>query len=341
MDRTVNSLLVVHPGSLGDTILALPVLAALKERHHPASLHLIGHPSLVDVLPGRTVIDAMHSIEGPQYRELLGGSERMRPAMVEFFRPFGLIVVWAADHTGSVRATLECLGISRVVVRSPGLREDTNQHATDRFRGTVEDLLPTEELPESGLTPTENDRRSGARWLLTHGIDPESEHIIAVHAGSGSVSKCWPSDRFAVVIRALLRHRIRVVLIQGPADEEMTQAVARQVPVSLPRLRNASLATVVGVLSICDGFLGNDSGITQLATASGMPTVAVFGPTDPRIWGYRHKRLVPLRAEKACGCTTREAQQTCNGRVCLATSPAVVLNALRPLIRSAGRSLAT
>ena len=322
-------------------MLALPVLTALKERHRSASLHLIGHPSLVDVLPGRSVIDAMHSIEGSEFRELLGDSERMRPAIVEFFRQFGLIVVWAADHNGSVRATLKSLGIPRVVAHSPGLREDTNQHATERFRDTVKGLIPPGELPESGLSPTESDRRSGAQWLLTNGIDPECEHIIAVHPGSGSVSKCWPSDRFAVVIRALLRHRVRVVLIQGPADEEVTQAVARQVPAPLPRLRDASLSRVVCVLSGCDEFLGNDSGMTQLATALGLPTVAVFGPTDPRIWGYRRKRLIPLRAEGGCGCATRDAQQTCHGRGCLATSPAMVLNALRPLIRSAGRSLAT
>ena len=341
MDRIVNHVLVVHPGSLGDTILALPVLAALKERHRPASLHLIGHPSLVEVLPGRSVIDAMHSIEGSEYRELLWDSECMRPAIVEFFRQFGLIVVWAVDQKDSVRATLESLGIPRIVVRSPGLREDTNQHATERFRDTVKGLLSTEELPESGLTPTEHDRRSGAQWLRANGIDPEREHIIAVHPGSGSVSKCWPADRFAAVIRALMRHCVRVVLIQGPADDEVTQDVARQVPVPLPRLRDASLARVVGILSRCDEFVGNDSGMTQLATALGLPTVAVFGPTDPRIWGYRRKRLIPLRAEEGCGCATREAQQTCNGRGCLATSPAMVLNALRSLIRSAGRSLAT
>jgi ADP-heptose:LPS heptosyltransferase len=233
------------------------------------------------------------------------------------------------------------LGIPRVVVCSPGLREDVNQHATERFRDTVAALLPSGELPESGLTPTEGDRRSGAQWLLANGINPDREHIIAVHPGSGSASKCWPSDRFAVVIQALLRHRVRVVLIQGPADEEATQAVARQVRVSLPRLREETLATAVGVLSSCDEFLGNDSGMTQLATALGMPTVAVFGPTDPRIWGYRRQHLIPLRAEEGCGCPTREAQQTCNRRACLATSPAMVLNALRSLIRRAPRSLAT
>jgi ADP-heptose:LPS heptosyltransferase len=338
MDRTVKHILVVHPGSLGDTILALPVLEALKEGHRPASLHLIGHPSLVDVLPGRSVIDAMSSIEGPLYRELLSGAERMRPSFVQFFRQFGLIVVWAADRDGCIRAVLEFLGIPRIVVRSPGLQEDTKRHATDRFRETVECLLAPEALPESGLTPTEHDRESGAQWLSDYGINPDSAHVIAVHAGSGSASKCWPSERFATVIRAWLRRSLKVVLIEGPADEKATQAVARQVSMPLPRLRDPSLAKVIGMLSRCHAFFGNDSGVTQLAAALGLPTVAVFGPTDPQIWASRRENLVVLRAETGFQRLTREAQDRTEP---VWTTPEIVLNTVHPLIQRASSSLAT
>jgi lipopolysaccharide heptosyltransferase III len=338
MDRTVKHILVVHPGSLGDTILALPVLEALKERQRPASLHLIGHPSLVDVLPGRSVIDAMSSMEGPLYRELLSGAERMRPPFVQFFQQFELIVVWAADHEGCIRAALESLGIPRIVVRSPGLEEDTNRHATDRFRETVECLLAPEDLPESRLTPTEHDRQSGAQWLADYGIYPDSAHLIAVHAGSGSAGKCWPSERFAVVIRAWLRGNLRVVLIEGPADGEVTQAVVSQVSMPLPRLRDPSLAKVMGVLSHCHAFFGNDSGVTHLAAALGLPAVAVFGPTDPRIWASRRENLVVLRPETGCRCLTREAQDRMEP---VGTTPEIVLNTLHPLIRRAPSSLAT
>src|SRR5207249_7296820 len=97
MDRRLSRILVVHPGSLGDTILALPVLAALKEHYRPAWLHLIGHPSLLDVLPGRSVVDSMGSIERPDYRDLLAGHERMSASTVRFYQQFALVVIWAAD----------------------------------------------------------------------------------------------------------------------------------------------------------------------------------------------------------------------------------------------------
>src|SRR5439155_995874 len=91
-----------HAGSdrvfaVGDTILALPVLAALKVHHRPVWLHLIGHPSLLDVLPGRSVVDSMGSIEGLYYRDLLAGHERMSAAVVSFYQQFALVVIWTAD----------------------------------------------------------------------------------------------------------------------------------------------------------------------------------------------------------------------------------------------------
>src|SRR5206468_1417974 len=122
---------------------------------------------------------------------------------------------------------------------------------------------------------------------------------------------------------------------------ETTRVVAGQVPSALPRLRAASLSLVLAVVARCKGFLGNDSGVTHMATALGLPTVAVFGPTDPEIWGYREKRLVPLRSQFGCRCATREAQQMCGERVCLSTPPELVLHAMRQSIRSVSPSLAT
>jgi heptosyltransferase-3 len=334
MDRAVNQILVLHPGSFGDTILSLPVLAALKHRYAPATLHLIGHPSLLDFLPGRSTVDAMSSIDGPVYRDLLCGPSDISPSVMRFFAQFVVVVMWVADDDGRVAAVLNSLKVPEVVVRSPGLREDSDRHATERFRETVRFLLPSEGLPETGLTPTLKDRRSAAQWLADHGIHPETDWVVAVHAGSGSLSKCWPSERFAAVIRELVRGGLQVILIEGPADAQVTDEVARQVQYPLPRLREAGLSMVAAVLSCCGGFLGNDSGVTQLATALGIPTVAVFGPTDPRIWGYRGKRLVPLRGEKECRCPTRLAKQVCNEKVWLTISPECVLSTLRQVVSS-------
>ena len=336
----MTSMLVIHPGSVGDTILALPVLAALKSGHGSSSLHVLGHPGLVDVLPGRSPVDAMTSIEGPEYRALFSVSD-MPAAVSKFFQQFHLVVVWTADRDGSIKSALHWLKGAHVIVRSPGLSEKSELHATDRFLATLGDQLPLGPVPEATLTATENDQKAGAQWLSDHGINAGADLLVAVQAGSGSPTKCWPSDRFVRVVDGLHKNGIQVVLIEGPADAEATQGVAGGLSIPLPRLRDASLSSVVGVLSQCNAFLGNDSGLTHVATALGLPTVAVFGPTDPAIWGLRSQNLVALRAESGCRCLTREMQAACSDRPCLGTTSEIVLNILQRLLLTAPWRLAS
>jgi ADP-heptose:LPS heptosyltransferase len=191
------------------------------------------------------------------------------------------------------------------------------------------------------LAATETDEKAGAQWLFERGINVETDHLVAVHAGSGSPTKCWSSERFARVADGLQKTGIRVVLIEGPADRTITQAVACRISIAPPRLRDVSLSSVVGVLSQCDAFLGNDSGLTHVAAALGLPTVAVFGPTDPAIWGSRRNNLIAIRAMSGCRCLTRDAQAACNDRVCFGSTPETVLNILQRLLGTVHARLAS
>ncbi len=335
----MTSILVLHPGSVGDTILALPVLDALKSRLHATLLHVGGHPGLVELLPGRSQVDAMTSIDGPEYRALFSAVEMPR-AVSKFFQQFQVVVAWSADRDDSIKTALRSVRGVHVIVRSPGLSDKTDLHATDRFGATLGDLLPSEPLREATLQATDSDRRAGARWLARHGIN-KGDHLIAVHAGSGSPTKCWSSERFARVIDGLHKSGLKVVLIEGPADTQSTEAVMKQSSSASPRLRDVTLVSVVGVLSQCNAFLGNDSGLTHVAAALGLPTVAVFGPTDPAIWGSRRKNLVALRAESGCRCPTRQTQAACSDRTCFGSTPEIVLSTLQRLLTNAPVRLAS
>jgi ADP-heptose:LPS heptosyltransferase len=330
MDRGLTKILVVHPGALGDTLLALPVLDALKTRFAPASLHLLGHPSLVHLLPGRSVVDAMISVEGYEYTEFYRGLA-MAPAANRFFRQFQIVVVWATDPDGHLHETLSALGIPRIVVCSPGLREPDRRHATARFQGTVSAWLGSVPVSLSRVSCTERDRAIGLDWLHRHrGAD--ARPMVAVHPGSGSCRKCWWPERFAAVSRGLLEDGVDVLLLEGPAEVELTAELERHLqPLQPLRLRHASLPTVLGVLAHCSTFLGNDSGLTHLVAATGLSTVAIFGPTDPAVWGPRGDRVINLRGD-LCDCASATAQEDCIQRRCLSVSTDVVLRTLRHLL---------
>jgi ADP-heptose:LPS heptosyltransferase len=86
------------------------------------------------------------------------------------------------------------------------------------------------------------------------------------------------------------------VLVTGEADRPLLDALRAGAP-GIPLICDQPLIDVAGVLAQCAGFLGNDSGLTHLAAALGLPVVALFGPTDPSTWGPRGPYVRILRAK--------------------------------------------
>jgi ADP-heptose:LPS heptosyltransferase len=114
-------------------------------------------------------------------------------------------------------------------------------------------------------------------------------HQIAIHPGSGGAAKCWPVENFAEVIERLWQQNRPVLLLTGPADNDRLESILGQLsPAPKPELvqvlANKPLLEVAHHLQACWGYLGNDAGITHLAAILGVPTVAIFGPSDPAVW---------------------------------------------------------
>ncbi len=106
-------------------------------------------------------------------------------------------------------------------------------------------------------------------------------HGVILHPGSGGAAKVWP--RFAELAQALPD----ATVLLGPCE--------RPLPTGNPVLTDLSLEDVAQRLRHCRVFVGNDSGITHIAAYWGTPTVALFGPTDPGIWGPLGRRVKVLQ----------------------------------------------
>ncbi len=157
--------------------------------------------------------------------------------------------------------------------------------------------------------------------------------VIALHPGSGSRRKNWPLPSFLALAEKIRQTGTGQVLwLAGEADAAIVRSLeqeflprreagnpprippGRGTEIQLPSLtkrrfpersefngdapilNNCPLPEVAAVLSQCRGCVGNDCGITHLAAAVGIPTVALFGPTDPEVWGPRGRQVAILRA---------------------------------------------
>jgi len=150
-------------------------------------------------------------------------------------------------------------------LRESGIREVIHAKSFPESRHAADHLLATTGLPAPELPDL---------WL--HG----SNRVI-IHPGSGSPKKCWPW------FEELSNQIPDSVVLTGPCEA--------QFPTNRPRLEGLTLQLVAEELRACRTFIGNDSGITHLAAYLGCPTIALFGPTDPRIWGPIGRRVTILR----------------------------------------------
>jgi len=144
----------------------------------------------------------------------------------------------------------------------------------------LEDEPPAPYIFVSG----ETEKRAAA---LVAGDGP----ILAVAASAGWVGKAWPAERFAEVVRRLLASDGplpfgRLMLLGDKADARQIEPVRSAAPRDLliDLVGRADLVTSFAALRRARLYIGNDTGYSQLAAAAGAPTLALFGPSDDRIW---------------------------------------------------------
>jgi len=273
-------ILVLRGGAIGDFILTLPALQKLRARWPAAHIELIGYPHIADLALAGGLIDRVGSLDKAEIARFFAPAARFSAAQRDYVRSFDLVVSYLHDPGEVVQQNLLAAGARQVVYGSPILRAG---HAVEQLLRPLETLaLYAEGVERPQLALRAEVRARGRAGLAARGL---RSPVLAVHPGSGSPHKNWPADRFIALVRAL-RGELTPLLVLGEADQPLIPLLARELP-DVARLTGCSLVEVAGVLAACRAYVGNDSGITQLAAALDLPVVALFGPTNPESWGPR------------------------------------------------------
>jgi len=269
--------LAIHPGALGDVLLAAPALAHLRALGFRTTLAVAGR--LVPLFEASGLVARAEDLEALRLDRLFqvpAPADALAP-----LAPFAAVVSWLGAHDAGYRANLARLGRPVVIARAapPG---PARRHASAHLLDTLAPLGPLPPvLPEARLHVDPAARRAAAAWLGRQGIAPGA--AIVLQPGAGSAAKVWPG--FAALARRLAAAGAPVVALAGPADDAALAPVLAAGAIPAARVaRDWPLGHVAALLSLARGCVGNDSGPTHLAAAVGCPTVAVFGPTDPAVW---------------------------------------------------------
>jgi ADP-heptose:LPS heptosyltransferase len=343
MARGKMRILVMRPGALGDVLLTLPALQALSAAYPHASIELMGNPAVLEWLPGRSVVHAVSSFDRADLAALFQDTALPAAALQEYLDSFDLIVSYATAPDHVLARNLLRLARGRVLLldarHPPG-----HMHMSVYLQQPLRQLEIVADGGNPSLHLTLADHQEAVHWWQAQGL--QDAPAVAIHPGSGSPAKNWPAERFAAVASHLRRKLgARVLLLSGSADaaavanvrqcmnDLRSAAPAAGSPLPLEHdpilLRELPLPLLAAILSRCQVYVGNDSGISHLAAVLGSPTVTIFGPTDPDLWAPRGPAVRVVRAATPCAPCTRSRRQECPERVCLEdVSVAMVMEAL-------------
>ncbi len=279
--------LILRGGAIGDFIATLPVLQALRMQWPEAVIEIWGYPHIANLAVAAGLAHSVVSLDRAEMSRFFIPEPQFTDAQVMAVRSFDILFNYLHDPVGQVRSNLLLAGAKQVLSGSPLIKRG---HAISFLLEPLQALA----IYETDLVPTicfSSERLvQGRARLQAKGVHSKP---LVVHPGSGSSTKNWPVERFVEVIRRLRAQGTGVVAVVGEADVEAAAVLARDLP-DLPLLIGLSLTELAETLSECAAFLGNDSGITHLAAAVGLPVVALFGPSDPDTWAPRGRGAIQV-----------------------------------------------
>ena len=304
-------LIVRQHNQMGDMVCATPALRAIKESFPGAQLVLVTAPVNEEVVRHNPHLDHVVTFDRKMWR---------RPAV--FFRFLGRLRNFRADvafvlnsvsFSVTSAAIALCSGARYVVGGDSGpFGWDISRHAFSlempsepvQITHAVEHSLAplraigisTDDL-STVVEPAPEETAHARRILTDLGMNPG---FWAIHPGAGKKQNVWPAERFAEVAARAISAGEKILILHGPADAgplaELTELLAVEIGAGVKVAPVCPVGVGSALLRLGDRFLCNDTGVMHMAGALRVPTVALFGPTDPALWKPPAPEVVVVRS---------------------------------------------
>ncbi|MGH7509636.1 MAG: lipopolysaccharide heptosyltransferase II [Gemmatimonadales bacterium] len=331
------NVLAVRFSSIGDILLATPLLRAIRHAHPGVRLTvltkrpylpLLSHNPhvhrVIGLAPGRSLASLAAELRGDEYTHLLDLHDNLRSRALRMLVP------------GPWRTYPKHRLARALLVHGKRNRYRDRRPVPERYFSAATDLHVAPDGAPPELFIGQEATGEAAAWLAAAGLDSESS-IIALAPGAAHATKRWPLEHWRALIERLIKDGSAVVIVGGPGDAPLAGELLD--PTSN---RVVSAAGIFGLQSTgallqrARLVVSGDTGIMHMATAVGTPVVALFGPTVEAFGFFPYTRLAKvLELPLPCRpCTTQGGPRCPLGHHrCMADiQPDVVSEALRQLL---------
>ena len=320
-------LLLIRPDHLGDLLMTSPAVELLRKAQPEARLTMMVGPWGAEVAHRDPLLDEVilcpfpgftrapkGSPLGP-YRLLWRTARELRRGrydaalLLRFDHWWG---AWLAAQAGIPvrvgRAVRECRPFLTHPVDTPG-----RDHWVEQSLSMARRLLEIQGVPAEAAA-----YRTGLRFGLREEDEEEARRLaaelrlesdrpmVAFHPGTGSPLKLWPEDRWIMLGWTLAARGARIVVTGSSGERGAAERIAAAIPDARSLAGRTGLGPLAAVFRRCALVVGTDNGPLHLAVAVDVPTVHIFGPTDPAVFGpwgdaSRHRVVAAPWAEAPCG----------------------------------------
>ncbi|MBI4560837.1 MAG: glycosyltransferase family 9 protein [Candidatus Rokubacteria bacterium] len=297
----IRELGVRAPNWLGDSVMALPLLRALRGGVPHGRITLVG--PWAEIFRHQGVADQV--IACPR-------SFRRRIALTRVLRPLGADTALLLPNSFESALAAWSWGTRRRVgfatdgrswlLTHPVPPPAPRRHQVDEYLRLLEvfNLRSQEPVPRWALTPGPED--AAARELLSEAGIPDGTPLAGCHLGAAfGPSKLWPVERWASLAGQLARRGVTPVLLGSPGELPVALEVERRCASPVASLVGRDTpALLPSLLSRLTLLISGDTGVAQLAAAIGVTVIALFGPTDPRLTAPRGRRVLTIAKFPPC-----------------------------------------
>ncbi|MCE2416274.1 lipopolysaccharide heptosyltransferase II [Candidatus Poribacteria bacterium] len=304
----INKILVIRVDGIGDLLNSTPAISLLRENYPSAEITVLARPLNAPVLIGNPDVDRILVFDRD-------GKHRGFLAQFQFYSElrrerYQLVVAMQTAMWSHLIAFLSGapyrLGRYQKRFKSTlthawrGKYPKGETHEVDRNLELVQFICNGEGQRKLIFHLSPDEIAAAKARLTCLGIGGEP-FLIGIHPGGSSFDKRWPEKRYAELADRVAHHyNAAILLLRGPGEEALTDNI--QQAMHSPAITHApeTIRELGALLSCCDLVVCNDSGPMHLAAALGVPTVAIFGPTDHVAWHPLSENASIVRRDMPC-----------------------------------------
>lgn len=306
----MGRILVIRGGAIGDFILTLPVLQAIKANLPGNDLEVLGYPRIAQLAVAGGLAARVQSIESRAVAGFFARNGRLDEAMQEYFSEFDLIISFLYDPDGIFQQNVRRCTAGQFIAGPHRPDESQALHAATCFLKPLERLaiFDAENFPRLNLERTENGPASHLKLALATGA------WLALHPGSGSEKKNWPEASWRRLLEGLIAEsKLNLLIVGGESEGDRLERLAAGLPAERVAIaRSLPLPELAQLLALARGFVGHDSGISHLAAAVGLRGLLLWGETNPEIWRPPSLQFeLLMNAQGLAAISSEDVQRAC------------------------------